>query len=54
MILYTPDEYPWTGIEMEMDHTIRMAVENGYGGRDRFDKAMDIEDFYALIKYSID
>ena len=54
LILYTPDEYPWTDIEMEMDHTIRMVVENGYGGREWFDKAKDIEDFYALIKYSID
>lgn len=48
MVIFAPDAYPWTDMEMEWENVIRVNMEQGGSGED-----LDMADVYAMIANSL-
>lgn len=48
LVLFAPNAYPWTDMEVELENTIRKPIEAGEGGAE-----LDMGDVYSLIAYSL-
>lgn len=48
LVLFAPNAYPWTDMEVELECTIRKPIEAGEGGAE-----LDMSDVYSMIVYSL-
>lgn len=48
LVLFAPNAYPWTDMEVELEYTFRKAIEVGEGG-----KEIDMGDVYSMIAFSM-
>lgn len=48
LVLFAPNDYPWSEMEVELSYVIRKDIEEGQGGVE-----LDMEDVYSLISYSM-
>ena len=48
MVIFAPDAYPWTDMEMDWENIIRVNMEQGGSGED-----LDMADAYAMIANSL-
>lgn len=48
LVLFAPNDYPWSEMEYELENTIRKDMDKGNGGRD-----LELDDVIALIASSI-
>ena len=48
LVLFAPNAYPWTDMEVELEYTIRKPIEVGEGGAE-----IDMSEVYSMIAYSM-
>jgi len=48
LVLFAPNAYPWTDMEVELENTIRKTIEAGEGGAE-----LDMGEVYSMIAYSL-
>lgn len=48
LVLFAPNAYPWTDMEVELENTIRKTIEAGEGGSE-----LDMSDVYSMIAFSL-
>ena len=48
LVLFAPNAYPWSDMEVELEYTIRKPIEAGEGGAE-----LDMGDVYSMIAYSL-
>lgn len=48
LVLFAPNAYPWTDMEVELEYTIRKSIEAGEGGAE-----LDMGEVYSMIAYSL-
>lgn len=48
LVLFAPNAYPWTDMEVELEYTIRKPIEAGEGGSE-----IDMSEVYSMIAYSL-
>ena len=48
LVLFAPNAYPWTDMEVELEYTIRKPIEAGEGGAE-----LDMGEVYSMIAYSL-
>ena len=48
LVLFAPNDYPWSDMEVELSYVIRKDIEAGNGGGE-----LDMDDVYSLIAYSM-
>ncbi len=48
LVLFAPNAYPWTDMEVELENTIRKPIEEGKGGTE-----LDMGEVYSMIAYSL-
>lgn len=48
LVLFAPNAYPWTDMEVELEYTIRKSIEVGEGGAE-----IDMSEVYSMIAYSL-
>ena len=48
LVIFAPDAYPWTDMEMEWENVIRVSMEQGGSGED-----LDMADVYSMIAHSL-
>ena len=48
LVLFAPNDYPWSDMEVELSNIIRKDIEAGQGGSE-----LDMNDVYSLIAYSM-
>lgn len=48
LVMFAPNAYPWTDMEVELENTIRKEIEAGKGGEE-----LDMDEVYSLIGYSL-
>lgn len=48
LVLFAPNAYPWTDMEVELENTIRKPIEAREGGAE-----LDMSEVYSMIAYSL-
>lgn len=48
LVLFAPNDYPWTDMEVDLEHVIRKEIEPGNGGSE-----LEMDDVYAQIAFSM-
>lgn len=48
LVLFAPNAYPWTDMEVELEYTIRKPIEAGGGGAEP-----NMGEVYSMIAYSL-
>lgn len=48
LVLFAPNDYPWSDMEVELSYVIRKDIQAGQGGSE-----LDMDDVYSLIAYSM-
>lgn len=48
LVLFAPNAYPWTDMEVELEYTIRKSIEAGEGGAE-----LDMGEVYSMIACSL-
>jgi hypothetical protein len=48
MVLFAPNAYPWSDMEIELEYTIRKPIEAGEGGAE-----LDMSEVYSMIAFSM-
>lgn len=48
LVLFAPNAYPWSDMEVELEYTIRKPIEAGEGGAE-----LDMGEVYSMIAYSM-
>lgn len=48
LVLFAPNDYPWSDMEVELSYVIRKDIVPGQGGSE-----LDMDDVYSLIAYSM-